>query len=57
MKTTRLLIIGILHLIPFFACLYLVMARNEPAWGIIMMFVFISLTLTLNFELDRTSYK
>lgn len=57
MKIIKLLIIGILHLIPFFACLHLVMARNEPPWGLVMVLIFISLTLTLNFELDRDNSK
>jgi len=49
----RLLIIGILHLIPFIICTYLVVLRNEVGWCGLMLVIFISLTLTLNFELDR----
>lgn len=49
----RLSIIGILHLIPFFVCLYLITARDEAGWGALMLLIFISLTITLNIELDR----
>lgn len=57
MRYFRLLLISITHLLIMFAMIYLIMARNEPAWGIIIVITLFSLALTLNMELDRSWYK
>ncbi len=53
MKCFKLLLICLVHLAIIAAMIYMVITLQDGAWGFLIFLGCVSLTITLNLELDR----